>query len=114
MSNLNATRLESDDNLINSKNEVLDKLSAITGVKPSFYQIDVTDEARVKEIFNNQKIDGLIDFTGIKVVGESVSKPIDYYYNNLVSRTVLSKICVKYDVSKFVFSSSATVYGDQP
>ena len=102
------------DNLINSKIEVLDKLSAITGIKPSFYQIDVTDEAKVESIFNNHKIDGVIHFAGLKAVGESVSKPLEYYYNNLVSTMVLSKMCVKYGVNKFVFSSSATVYGDQP
>ncbi|QNO13312.1 UDP-glucose 4-epimerase GalE [Alkalicella caledoniensis] len=102
------------DNLINSKIEVLDKLSTITGIKPTFYQIDVTDEANVEEIFNNHKINGVIHFAGLKAVGESVSKPIEYYYNNLVSTMVLSKMCVKYGVGKFVFSSSATVYGDQP
>lgn len=101
------------DNLINSKIEVLDKLSTITGIKPAFYQIDVTDEAKVDKIFNNHKIDGVIHFAGLKAVGESVSKPLDYYYNNLVSTMVLSKMCVKYSVNKFVFSSSATVYGDQ-
>ncbi len=102
------------DNLINSKIEVLDKLSTITGIKPSFYQIDVTDEAKVEEIFSKHKIDGLIHFAGLKAVGESVSMPLEYYYNNLVSTMVLSKICVKHGVDKFVFSSSATVYGDQP
>lgn len=101
------------DNLINSKIEVLDKLTTITGIKPTFYQIDVTDEAKVEEIFNNHKIDGVIHFAGLKAVGESVSKPLEYYYNNLVSTMVLSKMCVKYGVGKFVFSSSATVYGDQ-
>ena len=55
----------------------------------------------------------MIHFAGLKAVGESVSKPLEYYYNNLVSTMVLSKMCVKYGVSKFVFSSSATVYGDQ-
>jgi len=102
------------DNLINSKIEVLDKLSIITGIKPTFYQIDVTDEAKVEEIFSSHKIDGVIHFAGLKAVGESVSKPIEYYYNNLVSTMVLSKMCVKYGVGNFVFSSSATVYGDQP
>ena len=101
------------DNLINSKIEVLDKLSTITGIKPSFYQIDVTDEAKVEEIFRNHKIDGVIHFAGLKAVGESVSKPLEYYYNNLVSTMILSKMGIKYDVGKFVFSSSATVYGDQ-
>lgn len=102
------------DNLINSKIEVLDKLSTITGIKPNFYQIDVTDGTKVEEIFSNHKIDGVIHFAGLKAVGESVSKPLEYYYNNLVSTMVLSKMCVKYGVNKFVFSSSATVYGDQP
>jgi UDP-glucose 4-epimerase len=102
------------DNLINSKIEVLDKLSTITGIKPTFYQIDVTDEAKVEEIFINHKIDGVIHFAGLKAVGESVSRPLEYYYNNLVSTMVLCKMCVKYGVGKFVFSSSATVYGDQP
>ncbi len=102
------------DNLINSKIAVLDKLSTITGIKPAFYEVDVTDEKKLEEIFNNHKIDGVIHFAGLKAVGESVSKPIEYYYNNLVSTIVLSKMCVKYSVDKFVFSSSATVYGDQP
>lgn len=102
------------DNLCNSKIEVLDKLSAITGIKPMLYQIDVTDEAKVEEIFNNHKIDGVIHFAGLKAVGESVSKPLEYYYNNLLSTMVLSKLCIKHGVDKFVFSSSATVYGDQP
>lgn len=102
------------DNLINSKIEVLDKFSTITGIKPTFYQIDVTDEAKVEEIFSSHNIDGVIHFAGLKAVGESVSKPIEYYYNNLMSTMMLSKICMKYGVDKFVFSSSATVYGDQP
>ena len=101
------------DNLINSKIEVLDKLSTITGIKPSFYQIDVTDEAKVEEIFSSHKIDGVIHFAGLKAVGDSVSKPLEYYFNNLVSTMMLSKMCVKYGVGNFVFSSSATVYGDQ-
>ncbi len=102
------------DNLSNSKIEVLDKLHQITGRRPAFHQIDVTDETQVEDIFLTHKIDGVIHFAGLKAVGESVSKPLEYYYNNLVSTMVLSKLCLKYDVGKFVFSSSATVYGDQP
>ena len=102
------------DNLINSKIEVLNKLSFLTGVKSTFYQIDVTDEMELEEVFKNHKIDGVIHFAGLKAVGESVSKPLEYYYNNLVSTMVLSKMCLKYGTNKFVFSSSATVYGDQP
>lgn len=101
------------DNLINSKLEVLDKISTITGIKPEFYQIDVTDEKKLEEVFIKHKIDGVIHFAGLKAVGESVSKPLEYYYNNLISTIVLSKMCLKYRVGKFVFSSSATVYGNQ-
>ncbi|MCR1900054.1 UDP-glucose 4-epimerase GalE [Irregularibacter muris] len=102
------------DNLINSKIEVLDKLFTIMGIKPTFYQIDAMDEAKLEEIFVKHKIDGVIHFAGLKAVGESVSKPLEYYYNNLVSTVVLSRMCVEYGVRKFVFGSSATVYGDQP
>lgn len=102
------------DNLINSKVEVLEKIYEIIGVKPYFHQIDVTDVVKLEEIFKSYKIDGVIHFAGLKSVGESVSKPLEYYYNNLVSTMVLSNMCLKYSVNKFVFSSSATVYGDQP
>jgi len=102
------------DNLVNSKVEVLDKISIITGVKPLFYEIDVTDMSETEDLFINHKIDGVIHFAGLKAVGESVSKPLEYYYNNLVSTITLSQMCIKHGVNKFVFSSSATVYGDQP
>jgi UDP-glucose 4-epimerase len=74
------------DNLINSKVDVLDKLYKITGIKPTFYQIDVTDEVKLEEVFRIHKIDGVIHFAGLKAVGESVSKPLEYYYNNILSR----------------------------
>lgn len=102
------------DNLINSKIETIYKIKQITNKEVIFYEIDVTDALAVESIFSNHKIDGVIHFAGLKAVGESVSKPLEYYYNNLVSTMVLSKMCVKYGVGKFVFSSSATVYGDQP
>ena len=101
------------DNLTNSKIEVLDKIYQITDVKPVFYQIDVCDEEKLEEIFLSYKIDGVIHFAGLKAVEESLAKPLDYYYNNLLSTMILSKMCLKYEVNKFVFSSSATVYGDQ-
>lgn len=100
------------DNLVNSKIEVIGKIEEITGKEVVFYEIDVTDEAKVENIFKNHSIDGVIHFAGFKAVGESVDKPLEYYYNNLVSTMVLSKICLKYNVGKFVFSSSATVYGN--
>ena len=100
------------DNLCNSKVESIDKIKQITNKEVIFYKIDVTDEEAVDKVFSNHKIDGVIHFAGLKAVGESVEKPLSYYYNNLVSTMVLSKLCVKYGVNKFVFSSSATVYGD--
>lgn len=100
------------DNLINSKIETISKIEEITGTEVVFYEIDVTDESKVEYIFKNHNIDGVIHFAGLKAVGESVAKPLEYYYNNLVSTMVLSKICIKYNVNRFVFSSSATVYGD--
>jgi UDP-glucose 4-epimerase len=101
------------DNLSNSKIETLERIEKITGTSPDFYKIDVTKEVLVEEVFKNHEIDGVIHFAGYKAVGESVEKPLEYYYNNVVSTMVLGKICLKHGVSKFVFSSSATVYGDQ-
>lgn len=101
------------DNLINSKVKTIDKIKKISDKDVIFHEIDVTDEIKLEEIFKLHKIDGVIHFAGLKAVGESVSKPLEYYYNNLVSTMVLSKMCIKYNVNKFVFSSSATVYGDQ-
>ena len=102
------------DNLINSKIEVLDRIDKITNIKPTFYPIDVTEKKNLDQIFRENKIDGVIHFAGLKAVGESVSKPLDYYYNNIVSTILLCKMCQKYGVKKVVFSSSATVYGNQP
>lgn len=100
------------DNLSNSKKETLDKIKQITDKEITFYQIDVTEEELVNSIFANHKIDGVIHFAGLKSVGESVEKPLGYYYNNIVSTLILAKACLKYGVNKFIFSSSATVYGD--
>ena len=100
------------DNLSNSKAETLERVKQITGQGVIFYQVDVTVAAAVEQILSNHPIDGIIHFAGFKAVGESVAKPIDYYYNNLVSTMVLSRACHKYGVNRFVFSSSATVYGD--
>ena len=100
------------DNLINSKAETIDKIKKITNKDIVFYKVDITEEAKVETIFENHKIDAIIHFAGLKAVGESVEKPLEYYYNNLLSTMVLCKMCRKYNVNKFVFSSSATVYGD--
>ncbi|MFX3628633.1 MAG: UDP-glucose 4-epimerase GalE [Ectobacillus sp.] len=100
------------DNLCNSKAETIDKVKQITNKDITFYQVDVTDENAVDTIFSSHRIDGVIHFAGLKAVGESVEKPLAYYYNNLVSTMVLTRVCQKYGVNRFVFSSSATVYGD--
>lgn len=100
------------DNLCNSKAEAIDKIKQITNKEVTFYKIDVTDEEAVNTIFTNHSIDGVIHFAGLKAVGESVEKPLDYYYNNIAAAMVLCKACKKYGVKKVVFSSSATVYGD--
>lgn len=100
------------DNLSNSKSETVMKIMDIADKEITFYEIDVTDAEAVDIIFRNYKIDGVIHFAGLKAVGESVEKPLMYYYNNLVSTMVLAKACQKYGVNRFVFSSSATVYGD--
>jgi len=100
------------DDLRNSRAEVLERVEQITGQRVKFYQIDVTDEAAVDLIFKEHRLDGVIHFAGLKAVGESVEKPLEYYYNNIVSTIRLAKKCREYGVSRFVFSSSATVYGD--
>ncbi|RBP42260.1 UDP-glucose 4-epimerase GalE [Garciella nitratireducens] len=100
------------DNLCNSKEETIEKIQKITHQAVIFYKIDVTDEKAVDQIFSSHEIDGVIHFAGLKAVGESVEKPLAYYYNNLVSTMTLAKACIQYGVNKFVFSSSATVYGE--
>ncbi len=100
------------DNLSNSKAETIDKIKQITGYGVTFYRVDVTEEETVDNIFANHSIDGIIHFAGYKAVGESVEKPLAYYYNNIVSTMVLAKASKKYCVNRFVFSSSATVYGE--
>ena len=100
------------DNLCNSKKEVIDQVEEIAGKKITFYETDVTDAGGVEEIFAKHHLDGVIHFAGFKAVAESVSKPLEYYYNNLVSTMVLADACLKHEVQKFVFSSSASVYGE--
>ena len=100
------------DNLCNSKAETLERVKQITNKEITFYQIDVTDEEAVDIVFSNHQLDGIIHFAGLKAVGESVKEPLAYYYNNIVSTIILSKVCQKYGVKRFVFSSSATVYGE--
>src|SRR5574344_188217 len=99
------------DNLSNSKIAVLDRIETIAGVRPAFYQVDCCDYAAFKEVFEKEPVDAVIHFAGLKAVGESVSKPIEYYSNNLISTLVLLRLMREYGVKNLVFSSSATVYG---
>lgn len=100
------------DNLYNSKEEVIDKLEQITGIKFKLYKYDLLDKEKLEEIFKSNEIEAVIHFAGYKAVGESVRKPLMYYSNNLQSTINLLEIMQKYNVKKLVFSSSATVYGD--
>lgn len=101
------------DNLFNSKLSVLDDIEKITGVKPKFYQVDLLDKEAVFEVFSNNAYDAVIHFAGLKAVGESVEKPLLYYKNNIGGTINLLEAMQEYHVKKIIFSSSATVYGDQ-
>ncbi len=100
------------DNLSNSDLVTLKHLEDLTNKTIPFYYMDVTEPC-IEAIFKTHQIDGIIHFAGYKAVGESVEKPLEYYHNNLVSTMNLAKFALKYHVPKFIFSSSATVYGDQ-
>lgn len=100
------------DNLSNSSEDVIPQIEKITGKKVEFHKIDVSDLTATETLFNTHKFDAIIHFAGYKAVGESVKDPLKYYRNNLLSTITLCELCLKYNVNKFVFSSSATVYGD--
>ena len=99
------------DNLCNSKKVSLDRVEKIVGKKIKFYQYDVCDEEKISEIFKNEKITAVIHFAGLKAVGESCRKPLEYYRNNLISTLTLIKVMRDNGCKNLVFSSSATVYG---
>lgn len=100
------------DNLYNSSEKALDRVEQITGKKVTFYNADLLDRAAIKNIFENEKIDAVIHFAGLKAVGESVRKPIEYYTNNIAGTLVLVDEMRNHGVKNIIFSSSATVYGD--
>ena len=100
------------DNLSNTKIEVLEKVTKITGKKPTFYEIDINDKVSLNKVFNENKIEAVLHFAALKAVGESVSKPLEYYQNNIAGTLVLLEVMKHHNVKKLVFSSSATVYGD--
>ena len=98
------------DNLSNSNPEVLNRIEAVTGKRPLFYQLDVCDGAALSRVFEDHAIDCVIHFAGMKAVGESVSIPERYYSNNLGSTLTLCRVMAFHNVKKIIFSSSATVY----
>ena len=98
------------DNLSNSNPEVLNRIEAVTGKRPVFYQLDVCDGAALSRVFEDHSIGCVIHFAGMKAVGESVSIPERYYSNNLGSTLTLCRVMAFYGVKKLIFSSSATVY----
>ena len=100
------------DNLSNSSVEVVDSIKKITGKDFSFYEGDVCDLDLLEKIFSSERIDAVMHFAGYKAVGESVKKPIMYYENNILSTLHLCQKMIEHDCFKFIFSSSATVYGD--
>ena len=100
------------DNLSNASEESMRRVKEITGKSFDFYVADVRDRAKLEEIFSAHNVDWVIHFAGLKAVGESVQKPVLYYDNNLISTLVLLETMEKFSVRNFVFSSSATVYGE--
>ena len=100
------------DNFSNSKPRVLEAIKKITKKDFKFYEMDYGNKEKLEKVFEENKIDSVINFAGFKAVGESVKKPIEYYKNNISGCLVLLETMKKYNVKKFIFSSSATVYGE--
>lgn len=100
------------DDLSNSSTKVLDRIEKITGKNVTFIKADICDYEAMNKVFSQHSIDAVIHFAGHKAVGESSEKPLSYYYNNVSGTVILLKVMAEHDVKKLVFSSSATVYGD--
>lgn len=99
------------DNLSNSDQEAISRVEKITGKPIKFYEADILDKETMQTIFDAEEIDAVIHFAGLKAVGESVHKPIEYYTNNIAGTLVLLDVMKEHDVKNIIFSSSATVYG---
>jgi len=100
------------DNLCNSKASVLDRVERIAGKRPEFAQVDIRDRTALRALFSGHQFDAVIHFAGLKSVGESVAKPLEYFDNNVSGSVVLFECMTEANVKTIVFSSSATVYGD--
>lgn len=99
------------DDLSNANKTVVNKIKSITGVKPTFFEIDLKDKPKVDAFFKAEKIDGIIHFAAYKAVGESVQQPLAYYRNNIVGLLNVLEAMENYNINHFIFSSSCTVYG---
>ena len=100
------------DNLYNSKENVLDKIEKITGKRPKFFNVDIRNKEDIEKVVSSNKFDACIHFAGLKAVGESVEKPMLYFENNVSGSLNLYNSLIKNNVNAIIFSSSATVYGD--
>ena len=100
------------DNLCNSSEKSLERVEEITGKKVTFYKVDLLDREALEKVFEKETIDSVIHFAGLKAVGESVQKPLEYYYNNITGSLILCDVMRKHGVKNNIFSSSATVYSD--
>ena len=100
------------DNLYNASEKALERVEQITGKKVTFYEADILDRDALNAIFDKEQVESVIHFAGYKAVGESVRKPIEYYYNNITGTLILCDVMRNHGVKNIVFSSSATVYGD--
>ena len=100
------------DNLVNSNPESLRRVAKIIGKEIPFYEVDVRDKDALSKVFDENKFDAVIHFAGLKAVGESVSKPLEYYHNNMTGTFILLDVMRQHDCKNIIFSSSATVYGD--
>ncbi|MFR2570503.1 MAG: UDP-glucose 4-epimerase GalE [Clostridia bacterium] len=100
------------DDFSNSKPSVLEAIKKITGKDFKFYEMNYMDKEKLEKVFEENKIEAVLNFAGYKAVGESVEKPIEYYTNNISGALVLLDVMRKYNCKKFIFSSSATVYGE--
>ena len=100
------------DNLYNSSAKALDRVEQITGKKVKFYEGDLLNRPDIEAVFDREAIDSVIHFAGLKAVGESVSKPLEYYHNNITGTLLLCDVMRNHGCKNIVFSSSATVYGD--
>ncbi|TAH36661.1 UDP-glucose 4-epimerase GalE [Candidatus Saccharibacteria bacterium] len=100
------------DNLVNSSAESLNRIKQITDKPVVFYEVDLCDKPALEKVFAKESFDAVIHFAGLKAVGESVAKPLEYYHNNIDSTLTLCEVMQSHAVKKLIFSSSATVYGN--